>query len=181
MRVDVRIRPSSTPADQTLNLPRPILFSLALTVTLWSSVVGARPAPTFTLPGIDAPVTLTTLRGKVVYVDFWASWCAPCRRSFPWMDALQQRHADQGLEIIAINLDADREEADAFLDRTRPGFAIAWDPAGKIADAYGVMGMPSSYLIDRQGDLVYRHIGFRQRDQQAIEARIVQQLEQVPR
>ncbi len=135
-------------------------------------------APGFTLKGLESEVSLAEQQGKVVYLDFWASWCTPCRQSFPWMNELKARYGDKGLKIIAINLDKNREESQPFLDATQPEFTIAFDPEGKIAEAYQVMGMPSSYLIDRHGQLHHSHIGFRNKDKAALEQQIEELLQQ---
>lgn len=119
-------------------------------------------APDFVLPGRDQPVSLSTLHGKVVYLDFWASWCTPCRKSFPWMNTMQQRYGDRGLVIVAVNLDKERALAERFLKETPARFTISFDPEGKVAAAYKVRGMPSSYLIDPQGRIRSSHIGFRE-------------------
>lgn len=103
---------------------------------------------------------LEAYRGKVVYVDFWASWCGPCRQSFPWMDKLQRAHEKDGLVIIAVNVDQERKLADAFVKDFSPSFRIIHDPAGKLAEAFKVAGMPSAYIIGRDGKPRFRHIGF---------------------
>lgn len=126
------------------------------------------PAPPFDLPG----ARLADWRGKVVYVDFWASWCAPCRKSFPWMNALQQRHAAAGLQVVAINVDEKREDAAAFLAKVPAGFTIAYDPSGATPKAYGVKGMPSSALVGRDGQLLWMHTGFNEADKDRLEERI---------
>ena len=129
-------------------------------------------APTFTLPGRTGIVSLDSLRGRVVYVDFWASWCEPCRRSLPWLNSLRERYADRGLTIVAINLDKDRRAADAFLEKFPVSFMVAYDPAGKSAEAYRVSAMPSSFLIGPDGALLSSHAGFDPRKTGAIEALI---------
>ena len=138
----------------------------------------ARPsAPSFELPARDgAALRLEDLRGEVVYLDFWASWCPPCLRSFPWMDALAERHAEAGLRVVAVNLDADRAAATGFLDGRDAGFDIAFDPEGRVAEAYDLRGMPSSYVIDRDGRVAHAHVGFRAKDAAAMEAVIVRVL-----
>jgi len=136
----------------------------------------AAPAPSFELAGDRNPVRLADYRGKVVYLDFWASWCGPCRKSFPWMNAMHQRYKDQGLVVLAVNLDKDRELSDRFLAATPAKFTIAYDPEGKTATAYRVKGMPSSYLIDREGRIHGLHIGFRESDADALETEISQLL-----
>ena len=135
-------------------------------------------APDFRLDGLDGEVSLADNRGKVVYLDFWASWCAPCRKSFPWMNELKQRFGSRGLKIIAINLDKERKDSKAFLAATQPDFTIAFDPEGKTAEQYDVQGMPSSYLIDRNGMLHHSHIGFRANDIAKMESQIETLLKQ---
>lgn len=142
------------------------------------AAVGAEPAPDFTLPGSSQPVSLSALRGKVVYVDFWASWCQPCRKSFPWMNSLQQRYRDQGLVVVGVNLDKSRELSDRFLHDVPAAFTVAYDPDGRAASAYHVKGMPSSYLIDRQGRIHSSHIGFRDDNTAPMEAAITSLLQQ---
>lgn len=127
-------------------------------------------APNFTLPTANTTVSLEDFRGKVIYVDFWASWCAPCRQSFPWMAREYDRYADKGFRIIAINLDKQRKTADTFIQSFAPiHFVIAYDPSGKTADAFNLIGMPSSYLINRTGAVVYSHTGFDPKKTETVE------------
>lgn len=104
---------------------------------------------------------LGSLRGKVVVIDFWASWCEPCRHSFPWLNAMQAKYADRGLVIIGVNVDRERAAAERFLREVPATFRIVYDPGGALAAHYDVPGMPSSYVIGPNGDIVGRHIGFR--------------------
>lgn len=129
------------------------------------------PAPNFKLPSFKSDVSLSAYRGKVVYVDFWASWCEPCRKSFPWMSEIQERYGNN-LKVIAINLDQERAPAMEFLKKLQPKFTIAFDPSAKVAEAYRVKGMPSSYLIDQRGRIVTEHVGFRPADKQKLEESI---------
>jgi thiol-disulfide isomerase/thioredoxin len=110
------------------------------------------------------PGELDGLRGRVVYLDFWASWCEPCRRSFPWMEQLKQSYEAQGLTIIAVNLDHDRADADSFLGRFKPDFQIRFDPSGEWAERFKLRGMPTSIVIDRHGAVRFTHVGFRPDD-----------------
>jgi thiol-disulfide isomerase/thioredoxin len=111
-------------------------------------------------------------RWKALYLDFWASWCGPCRQSFPWMNELHERHRAAGLAIVAINLDARREDAQDFLDRLPPRFAIAFDPDGASAAAFGVKAMPSSFLLAPDRRVLHAHRGFRPADRADLERRI---------
>lgn len=119
---------------------------------------------------------LGALHGRVVYLDFWASWCAPCRHSFPWMEEMKKQYEAKGLTIIAVNLDQERAQADAFLRRFHPGFEIKFDPQGLWAARFGVQGMPTSILIDRHGVSRFTHIGFRPSDGSRYERQVEQLL-----
>jgi thiol-disulfide isomerase/thioredoxin len=137
-----------------------------------AAVVGA-PAPAFALPDVAGQsVTLAGLRGQVVYIDFWASWCGPCRQSFPWMNAMAQKYGAQGLKVVAINVDKKRSDADRFLAQVPAQFTTVFDPAGAVPAAYDVKGMPSAYLVDATGNVVLVEEGFRSETADAMEARI---------
>ncbi len=120
----------------------------------------------------EAILDLKSYHGKVVLVDFWASWCVPCRRSFPWMNEMQQKYADDGLVIIGINLDQEIDDAKAFLAAYPAHFTVSYDPAGEIAQEYGVEVMPSSLLIGRNGNILNRHSGFKVKKQDEYETEI---------
>lgn len=136
-----------------------------------AAAVGAQ-AHDFELPGRDGPVRLADLRGRVVLLDFWASWCAPCRLSFPWMERMQAQYGPQGLRVVAINVDARRADADRFLAGASAQFAIAFDPQGDTPRAYGIRAMPSSFLIGVDGRVLHAHAGFRESDKPDLEQRI---------
>jgi cytochrome c biogenesis protein CcmG/thiol:disulfide interchange protein DsbE len=129
-------------------------------------------AASFDLPTSTGTVKLEALRDKVVLVDFWASWCGPCRQSFPWLSAMSERYGKDGLVVVAINLDKDRSAAQAFLREFSPPFTVAFDPAGRSAEAFDVRAMPSSFLVSRTGRLVVSHAGFARRDADAFEKQI---------
>lgn len=125
-----------------------------LTCVVLGGVAGAR------ADSSPDPLRLTELRGQVVLVDFWASWCKPCRQSFPWLNSLQKRYADRGLVVIGVNVDRSHDDAERFLRDFPAAFRILYDPDGIAARHFDVPGMPSSYLIGRDGRVVSRHIGF---------------------
>jgi cytochrome c biogenesis protein CcmG/thiol:disulfide interchange protein DsbE len=106
-------------------------------------------------------VDLEKYRGKVVVLDFWASWCVPCRRSFPWLNEMHDRYGSKGLVILGVNLDADQADAELFLKEYPVDFRIVRDPEGELARLYEVIAMPSSYVIDRNGQIAARHLGFK--------------------
>ena len=154
------------------------LFTSLLLGICLIGTVSAAPAPDFNVASKGGNLSLKQLRGQVVYLDFWASWCVPCRKSFPWLNEMHARYGKAGLKVIAINLDEDRKLAENFLKQVPADFTIGYDPAGKSASAYGLKGMPSSYLIDRNGQLLSSHVGFRSDDRAELERKIRQALKQ---
>jgi len=149
---------------------------ISLLFAMWAASVGAAAST----PPQAAPrwPLLDSLQGKVVLVDFWASWCAPRLRSFPWMNELQQKHGDDGLVVLAVNVDQDRALADAFLKKIPAQFRIEYDQAGTLAKQFGVENMPTSFLIDRTGQVRVRHSGFRDKQREEREQQIVQLLKE---
>lgn len=130
--------------------------------------------PSMTLPTATpgSAVDLTKLRGRVVYVDFWASWCGPCKQSFPWMNDMHAKYASRGLTIVAVNVDTKVPDADRFLAAMPAQFTVVFDPKGQTPKLFDVKAMPSSYLIDGDGKVVHVHVGFRDADRAALEAAI---------
>lgn len=116
-----------------------------------------------------ADLDLAAHKGQVVYVDFWASWCGPCRQSFPWMKAMHEKYGKGGLVIIAVNVDQERKLADAFLAEFNPAFTVLFDDKGALARQFKVQTMPSSYLLDRQGKPRFRHLGFHESKREQYE------------
>ena len=150
------------------------LLTCALLVAGSAAAVGVgEKAPAFALPTANGDtVALESLRGRVVYVDFWASWCGPCRRSFPWMNEMQQRYGARGLTIVGVNVDKRRPDAERFLHDTPAAFAVVFDEAGTTPAAYEVKGMPSSYLIDARGNVAAVEVGFLEGNKEALEERL---------
>jgi cytochrome c biogenesis protein CcmG/thiol:disulfide interchange protein DsbE len=133
------------------------------------SITAVRAAP---------PIDLKDFRGRVVYLDFWASWCAPCLESFPWMQAMQDAYERRGLTVVAVNLDQYRKDADRFLAKFHPNFDVRFDPQGEVAERFKVQGMPTGVLIDRRGVQRFTHVGFRPVDQAVYEGQLRQLLEE---
>lgn len=148
-----------------------LLFSAG---TLLSTPAAAsQPAPGITLKKLDnSSFKLSDYKGDVIYVDFWATWCPPCRKSFPWMEEMHQKYSGLGFKVVAISLDTKRGVIDQFLNSMDTSFVIAHDPSGDSATEFKVKGMPSSYLIDRRGNVVMAHMGFNAKDKSKLEAEI---------
>ncbi|MCC4833605.1 MULTISPECIES: TlpA disulfide reductase family protein [unclassified Shewanella] len=123
-------------------------------------------------------VSLSEFKGKVVYVDFWSSWCGPCRKSFPWMNQMHEQYQQQGLAVVAINLDVEVELAQVFLEQLPAQFTIRYDPESEVARLFGLKGMPSSFIFNRQGELVQQHTGFNLEQTSQYEQELVNLLEQ---
>ena len=127
---------------------------------------------------IKDKLRLSNLTGKVVYLDFWASWCGPCRKSFPWMNKINKRYSSDDFVVISVNLDEDIKAAKKFLGKYPAQFSVTYNPDGDIAEQYKVMGMPSSYLIDRNGNIAATHIGFFNKKIKGYEQQIEQLINQ---
>ena len=152
------------------------LFLFAILGAIATASVGA--ASVSSPQAAPAWPLLNELQGKVVLVDFWASWCGPCLQSFPWMNNLHARHAGDGLVILAVNLDQERALADAFLKKVPAQFRIEYDAKGQLAKSFGVEAMPTSFLIGRDGKVHARHAGFRDKQREGREQEIVQLLKE---
>jgi thiol-disulfide isomerase/thioredoxin len=117
-------------------------------------------------------VSVAPFKGQVVYLDFWASWCTPCKASFPFMNELHQQHGGKGLVVLAVNVDEQRTAAERFLAQTPAKFRIAYDPKGATPEQFQVKAMPTAVLIDRTGAVRHVHAGFRERDKDALRAQV---------
>lgn len=155
---------------------------IPLLALLLVSVVAAedRPMPEFSLPDLSGSQQFDSsqLQGKVVYIDFWASWCAPCRVSFPILDAIAKEYADRGLQVIGINLDENLDDARRFVEQTPVDFLLLSDPEGQSAGEFSVKAMPSAYLIDRQGQIRKVHLGFRKGDGERLREELLELLDE---
>ncbi|WP_188151521.1 TlpA disulfide reductase family protein [Teredinibacter waterburyi] len=133
-------------------------------------------AQDFAITSTEFNGNLSDLKGKVVYLDFWASWCTPCRKSFPWMNSMVSRYGKDGFVVITVNVDKEPELAQQFLKDVPADFAVVFDPEGNIAKQYDILGMPSSFLIDRSGKIRIAHTGFFSQKIPAYEQEIIQLL-----
>lgn len=132
-----------------------------------------QPAPEIALQDFNGKlVKLSQLKGKVVLVDFWASWCAPCRESLPFLDKLSKSYRDRGLVVLGVNIDSDLGAARKFLKGLPVSFTVLNDPEKLVAKAYAPPTMPSSYLIDRNGKVHLVHAGFKPSDAARLDAEV---------
>ncbi|HEX4332505.1 MAG TPA: TlpA disulfide reductase family protein [Usitatibacter sp.] len=142
-------------------------FAAALALLLISQAAGAveagAAAPALDMPRLDQPAArlpLASLRGKVVYVDFWASWCVPCRLSMPALETLYREHRDQGFIVVGVNKDVSADDAKRFLGKVGVSFPLVSDLGDAAARGFDVKAMPSGYLVDRKGVVRKVHRGF---------------------
>lgn len=154
------------------------LCGLAAVPNAWPLANG-EPAPACAAAALDGggSVNLADYRGRVVYLDFWASWCGPCRESFPFMNDLQRDLSTRGLQIVAVSVDKTPAEARRFLARYPAQFTVALDAAGACPAAFRIEGMPSSFVIDRTGAVRAVHVGFRDSDRAEIRRQLLEALE----
>jgi peroxiredoxin len=130
-------------------------------------------APAFSAPGVTGGViSLASYRGRVVYLDFWASWCGPCAQALPALERLRREFPADAFSVVAVNVDQNPALAKSFLRRRPVGYPSALDPEGAIPGRYGVASMPTSFLIDRDGIVRHVHRGFRAEDEALLRERI---------
>lgn len=138
------------------------VFAIGLTA-IWSASADelSGVAPDFSLQAMDGGrVGLADLKGDVVMVNFWATWCGPCRQEMPHLEALYQRYSGLGFTLLGVNVEEDSSGADEFLAETPVSFPILFDPENEVSELYDVVAMPSTVLIDRQGNMRFIHHGY---------------------
>jgi len=162
---------------KNVHLKKTILAGLfALSGLAAHAIEVGQVAPDFELPGRQGAVKLSAYKGKAVYLDFWASWCGPCKQSFPWMNEMHTRYGDKGLRVLAVNLDQKSEDAQTFLTETPARFEVVFDQPGKTPRTYAIKGMPTSVLIGPDGKVLFVHSGFKDEQRGELEAHIKQAL-----
>lgn len=152
-----------------------LLMLIALVVPgLACAIENGQPAPVFGAPLLqgDASLELEDHRGKVVLLDFWASWCGPCRQSLPALEKLRDEFGAAGFEVIAVNLDQEIQDGLDFLKKYPVTYPTVQDAPGRIARLYDVKTMPMSYLLDRQGVVRHVHQGFNKKDVPRLRAAV---------
>jgi peroxiredoxin len=133
------------------------------------------PAPAFTLTTLDGqPGGLSTYKGQVVMVNFWATWCGPCQQEMPLLDQMYKKYKPAGFTLIGVNVDKEAPAVKALLARKPVSFPVLLDPANQVSKAYHVDEMPSSVIIDRKGQIRYLHRGYKPGDENDYQDRIRQ-------
>ncbi len=162
---------------------RPLSGRLFLTsATAAERPAVGQPAPACELAGLGNGTAVNTaqFKGKVVYVDFWASWCIPCAKSFPVLNQIHRDLRERGLQIVGVNVDEHSADADGFLQKHPADFTVGADAKGICPKAFGVVAMPSGYLIDRQGVIRHIHYGFREGEIDTLRADLEHLLGETP-
>jgi thiol-disulfide isomerase/thioredoxin len=153
----------------------PAVLAAALLATASPAVAadGAVPAPAFTLASrAGGQVSLADLKGQVVMINFWASWCGPCRQEFPALDQIYAKYKPMGFTLVAINVESEKADAEKFLATTPASFPILFDPDNSVSGKYGVSAMPTTILVDRQGRVRWQHRAYKPGD----EAKYIEQI-----
>ena len=147
-----------------------LLLASGVTPSRAWAVEAGQPAPSFSARALDSEstVSLSSFRGKVVFLDFWASWCGPCQTAMPLIESLRNEFPAEQFQVLAVNVDQDPAKAKAFLERRKVGYPSVSDPEGRLPSTYGLKTMPTSYLIDRNGVVRAVHAGFRQSDMEGL-------------
>ena len=147
-------------------LPTAALLALLACLALTGTTGGAPQAPEFTLANrAGGEISLAGLRGQVVMINFWASWCGPCRQEFPALDEMYRKYKPMGFTMVGINVESEKADAERFLGMRPVTFPILFDPANKVSGSYGVSAMPTTVLVDRQGRLRWQHRAYKPGDE----------------
>lgn len=118
-------------------------------------------APAFSLQSVSGgTVSLAQFKGDVVMINFWASWCGPCRQEMPLLDSIYKQYKDMGFTLLGVNVEPDSGSADAWLKKTPVSYPILFDPKSQVSQLYQVQAMPTTVIIDRQGIVRYVHNGY---------------------
>ena len=144
----------------------PALVVGGMLVTSVSASSGSGAAPNFTLTSRNGDVvSLADLKGQVVMINFWATWCGPCRQEMPLLDALYKRYNRMGFTLLGVNVEEDSSGADKWLADTPVTFPILYDTKNQVSKLYNVTAMPSTVLVDRQGNVRFLHRGYKPGDE----------------
>ena len=143
-----------------------LIAVLALNISALQAEVMNKAAPNFTLKANSGKnIKLSESRGEVVLLNFWASWCGPCRQEMPLLDSLHKKYKDFGFKVMGVNVEEDSKEAIKILKQIKVSFPVLFDTSNKVSELYHVSAMPSTVLIDRDGKMRYLHKGYKKGDE----------------
>ena len=141
-------------------------FAVLPAGALAADIAPGADAPGFQLnSSLGKPVSLSDLKGQVVLINFWASWCGPCRQEMPILNQLFQSYQAAGFTLIGVNVEPNAADAQKFLKATPVSFPILFDPTSAVSMLYQVSGMPSTVIVDRNGKIRYVHHGYKPGDE----------------
>ena len=143
-----------------------IVTALAISLAALATTTPTGPAPAFTLASrAGQEVSLAQYKGQVVMLNFWASWCGPCRQEMPLLEDIYKKYSKMGFTLIGVNVEPDSKAAEGFLKQTPVSFPVIYDKDSAVSKAYDVSGMPSTVIIDRKGNLRFLHHGYKPGDE----------------
>jgi peroxiredoxin len=138
-----------------------VAAALLIAGVAFAGVGKGQRAPEFSLPALQgSTVALSSMRGKVVLIDFWAQWCEPCKKELPQLDKLAKEYAGKGVVIVAVNIDKQRDNAERMVKQLGVSLPVLLDPAGSVAGTYDLPKMPTSFVVDKKGIIRYVNEGF---------------------
>jgi thiol-disulfide isomerase/thioredoxin len=142
---------------------------LAASAVILASAAGAAvdpPAPAFSLPARGgATIDLAQYKGQVVMINFWASWCVPCRQEMPLLDSIYKKYKPLGFTLLSVNVEPEQKDAESFLKQTPVTFPVVFDAKSKVSGLYNVQGMPTTVFIDRKGNVRLMHVSYKTGDE----------------
>jgi thiol-disulfide isomerase/thioredoxin len=142
---------------------------VALTTVILGSAANAsadQAAPTFSLPARGgATIDLAQFKGQVVMINFWASWCVPCRQEMPLLDSIYKKYKPLGFTLLSVNVEPEQKDAESFLKQTPVSFPVVFDAKSKVSSLYNVQGMPTTVFIDRKGNVRMMHVSYKTGDE----------------
>jgi thiol-disulfide isomerase/thioredoxin len=151
---------------------RPVMTALiAVGVLALAAPAGAGSSMSVAAPPFDLPargggrVSLEKLRGQVVMINFWASWCGPCRQEFPVLDSIYRKYGPMGFSLVAVNVESDSSDAERFLAALPVSFPVAYDGDNAVSGQYGVSAMPTTLIVDRKGQVRWLHRAYKPGDE----------------
>jgi peroxiredoxin len=143
-----------------------LLAVTTLILTATASAGGDQPAPDFSLPARGgSTIDLSQFKGQVVMINFWASWCGPCRQEMPLLESMYKKYKPLGFTLLGVNVEPEQKDAEGFLKQTPVTFPVLFDAKSKVSSLYNVQGMPTTVFINRKGEVVLVHQSYKPGDE----------------